>query len=332
MAKLRAGLIGIGVMGRLHARVLSNLDGVEFVGITDPACAGDSIAGLIVDSDPTRLLSEGLDYAVIATPTGLHMEVGLMLVDRGVHALIEKPLAPSAGEARTLVEAFNAAGLTGAVGHIERYNPSLQEARDRVSSGQLGRILQVATRRQGPFPSRIADVGVVMDLGTHDIDLTAWVTGEEFSQVAAVTAYRAGRQHEDMVSVSARLSGGTITSHLVNWLSPYKERTVVITGEEGSFVANTLTSDLTFYANGATSVAWDEMANFRGVQVGDVTQYAISRPEPLRLEHEAFRDSLLGRGADIVTFDQGLRVVAVAEAILASAREGRTVRVGETGS
>lgn len=329
MANLRAGLIGIGVMGKLHARLLSNLEGVDLVGIADPACAGDVIAGLRVDPDPTRLLSEGIDYAVVATPTGLHEDVGLMLVDRGVHALVEKPIAPSVEGGRRLVDAFRAAGLIGAVGHIERYNPSLQEARERIASGQLGRILHVATRRQGPFPARIADVGVVMDLGTHDIDLTAWVTGEDYTQVSAVTACRTGRVHEDMVSVSARLSGGTITNHIVNWLSPFKERTVVMTGEEGAFVANTLTADLTFYANGVTSVDWDEIVAFRGVQLGDVTRYAISRPEPLRLEHEAFRDAILGHGADIVTLEQGLRVVAVAESILDSAREGRTVQVGE---
>ena len=325
MGSLRAGLIGMGVMGNLHARILSSLDGVEFVGIADPARAGEAVAGVPVTSDPRTLLARGIDYVIVATPTGLHQEVGLMLVDHGVHALIEKPLAASFNEARTLTDAFRAAGLVGAVGHIERYNPSLQEARERIAAGQLGRILQVATRRQGPFPGRIADVGVIMDLATHDIDLTAWVTGERYAQVSAVTAFRTGRQHEDMVSVSARLAGDTIATHVVNWLSPFKERTVVITGEEGAFVANTLTADLTFHANGVSPDGWDEMSAFRGVQLGDVVKYAISRPEPLRLEHEAFRDAVLGRGADIVALEQGLRVVEVAEAILASAREGRTV-------
>lgn len=332
VAHLRAGLIGLGVMGNLHARILSSLDGVDLVGIADPARAGETVSGVLVEPSPLGLLDSGIDYAVVATPTGLHEEVGLMLVERGVHALIEKPLAPSVEEARALASAFRGAGLVGAVGHIERFNPSLQEARERIAAGQLGRILQVATRRQGPFPARIADVGVVMDLATHDIDLTAWVTGEQYARVSAVTAYRTGREHEDMVSVSAQLSGETIATHVVNWLSPFKERTVVITGEEGAFVANTLTADLTFHANGVSSDDWDEMTAFRGVQLGDVIRYAISRPEPLRLEHEAFRDAVLGREADIVTMDQGLRVVEVAEAILSSAREGRTVELSERAS
>jgi predicted dehydrogenase len=106
----------------------------------------------------------------------------------------------------------------------------------------------------------------------------------------------------------------------------------VITGEEGAFVADTLTADLTFHANGVNASGWDEMTAFRGVQLGDVVRYAIPRPEPLRVEHEAFRDAVLGRGGDIVTLEEGLRVVEVAEAILTSAREGATINLSGTGA
>ena len=325
MPRLRAGLIGMGVMGNNHARILSSLDGVDFVGIADPARAGEVIAQTKVFGNIEKLLESGIDYAVVATPTGLHEEIGLALVDHGVHALIEKPLAPTLASSHVLTEAFSRAGLVGAVGHIERYNPSLQEARRRIAAGQLGRILQVATRRQGPFPSRIADVGVVMDLATHDIDLTSWVTAERYDQVSAVTAHRTGRVQEDMVSVSGKLTDGTIATHLVNWLTPFKQRSIVITGEGFLLVADTLTADLTFYANGVRSDDWDGMAAFRGVQLGDVTRYSIPRPEPLRVEHEAFRDAVLGLNYDIVTMQDGLAVVTVAEAILQSSTSGQTV-------
>ncbi len=117
--------------------------------------------------------------------------------------------------------------------------------------GALGEIYQIATRRQGPFPGRIADVGVIKDLATHDIDLTAWVSQQEFVTVNARTAHRSGRPHEDMVLAVGTLSGGTITSHIVNWLTPFKERVTVITGENGILVADTLAADLTYYENGA---------------------------------------------------------------------------------
>ncbi len=128
----------------------------------------------------------------------------------GVHAIIEKPLAPDTPAADEARERLRDAGLVGAVGHIERYNPALQQARARLEAGDLGEVYQVATRRQGPFPARIADVGVVKDLGTHDIDLTAWVTQQSFVTVAARTAHKSGREHEDLVAVVGQLSNGTV--------------------------------------------------------------------------------------------------------------------------
>jgi UDP-N-acetylglucosamine 3-dehydrogenase len=265
---------------------------------------------------------------MVAVPTVHHEEVGLALADAGVHAIIEKPLAQDTPSARKLADAFEAAGLVGAVGHIERYNPALQQARSRLEAGELGEVYQVQTRRQGPFPARIADVGVVKDLGTHDIDLTAWVTQQEYTSVAARTAYKSGREHEDLVAVVGQLANGTVTSHLVNWLSPLKERVTIITGERGAFVADTLTADLTFFANGEVRHTWADIANFRGVSEGDVIRYAIAKPEPLRVEHENFRDAVLGKDADIVTMHQGLTTVRVAEACIESATTGQTVSLG----
>src|SRR5664280_2324478 len=210
-------------------------------------------------------------------------------------------------------------------GHVQRYNPALQSARKRLEAGELGTVYQIITRRQGPFPGRVADVGVVKDLATHDIDLTAWVTGQAFTSVSARTAFRSGREHEDLVAVVGSLADGTVTNHLVNWLSPLKERVTVITGERGTFVADTLVADLTFYANGSVPTTWSGIAQFRGVSEGDMVRYAIAKPEPLRVEHENFRDAVLGKNADIVTMEQGLTTVVVAEAMIESARTGRTI-------
>ncbi|MFE9201844.1 Gfo/Idh/MocA family protein [Micromonospora sp. NPDC007230] len=329
--KLRAGLIGLGAMGRNHARVLSGLDGVELVGIVDPA--GDVTGTLRAPVVPElgELLAMGIDYAVVACPTALHEQVGLELARNGVCALIEKPLAQSVEAAGRLVEAFEAAGLVAGVGHIERYNPALQNLRLRLEAGELGEVYQVVTRRQGPFPHRIADVGVVMDLATHDIDLTGWVTGQEYASVSARTVSRSGRLHEDMVAVVGQLADGTMVNHLVNWLSPLKERSTVITGDKGCFVADTLTADLTFYANAAIDTEWEALRAFRGVAEGDMVRYAIPKREPLLVEHERFRDAVEGKDSDIVTLRQGLRTVQVAAALLQSAADGSTVSCGSVG-
>jgi predicted dehydrogenase len=328
-ARLRAGLVGLGSMGRNHARVLAGLDGVEFVGAADPrpdaSFLGASSAAIVPDLE--ALLALGIDYCVVAAPTALHESLGVQLAENGVHALIEKPLAPDAQAAERLVKVFADRGLVGGVGHIERFNPALQSARERLERGDLGEVFQVITRRQGPFPARIGDVGVVMDLATHDIDLTAWVTQQPYTDVAARTAHRSGRQFEDLVAVVGRLHDGTVTNHLVNWLSPMKERVTMMTGERGCLVADTLTADLTFHANSSVETEWEALHNFRGVSQGDVIRYAIAKPEPLRTEHEGFRDAVAGIGGAIVSFEEGLRTVRTAEALLRSAQTGRFVLV-----
>ena len=321
---LRAGVLGYGAMGRNHARVLSSLEGVELVGIFDPAA---SVPDRVLETPVVRTLDEliaiGLDYVVVAVPTIYHLEMATALAAAGVHCLIEKPVASTAEDSRTLRDLFAAQGLVGGVGHIERYNPALQAARQRIADGMLGDIYQIATRRQGPFPGRIADVGVIKDLASHDIDLTAWVAQQEFVSVNARTAHRSGRAHEDMVVAVGTLSGGTITSHVVNWLTPFKERVTIITGEKGVLVADTLTADLTYYENARVQVAWDP-GEFRGVSEGDMTRFALDRKEPLLAEHEAFRDSVLaGEPKGIVTLAEGTRVVEIAELMVADGLEHR---------
>lgn len=328
---LRAGLVGIGMMGRHHARVLGSLEGVDLVAISDPM--GDP-HGIAADREVLKsiddLIKIGIDYAVVAAPTAFHEELALRLAEAGIHALIEKPLAIDTLAAEKISAAFKSKGLVGAVGHIERYNPALQQLRRRLDEGELGDVYQISTRRQGPFPARIADVGVIKDLATHDIDSTAWVARSRYISVSARTAHKSGRVHEDMVAAICDLENGLIANHLVNWLTPFKERLIIVSGERGAFVADTLTSDLTFYANASVETQWDSVAAFRGVSEGDVIRYAFPKPEPLRVEHESFRDAVLGlSGAtnNIVTMEQGLATVAVAGAMLESANRKESVKV-----
>lgn len=327
MAVLRAGLVGLGMMGRNHARVMASLDGVELVGVADPAGDVHGVAGAVpVVPSLVELLALGIDYAMVSTPTQLHLDTALALADAGVHALIEKPVTVDVASAHRIADAFAESSLVGAVGHIERYNPALQQARIRIARGDLGEIYQITTRRQGPFPGRIADVGVILDLATHDIDLTAWVAQEQYASVSARTAHRSGRPHEDLVAVTGALADGTVTNHLVNWLSPVKERVTMITGDKGAFVADTLTADLTYFENGMVPTE-GTLATFRGVSEGDMVRYAFPKPEPLRTEHEHFRDAVLGRPADIVTLKQAAATVAVANAVARAARDGIAVEI-----
>lgn len=329
MATLRAGLLGVGMMGRHHARVLGEVEGVELVAVADPGGDRFGVAGdLPILPDVDALIDAGIDIAVVAVPTGFHEEAALRLAAAGVHTLIEKPIAHSVEAGRRIVDAFADANLVGAVGHIERFNPALQELRRRLEAGELGAVYQIQTRRQGPFPARIADVGVAKDLASHDVDLTAWVAQSEYSSVFAQTAFKSGREYEDLIAITGQLESGIIVNHLVNWLNPLKERVTIVTGERGTFVADTGSGDLTFYANGTVATnEWDQVAAFRGVSEGDVTRYAFVKREPLRVEHEAFRDAVLGKSSDVVTLEQGLRTLEVVEAALGSAHKGEVARL-----
>lgn len=323
MSNLRVGLIGLGVMGKNHLRVLSSLEKVELVGVADPLNT-DTNFGVL--GDYKELMSQDLNYCVIAAPTGFHKEIAIYALNKGVNCLIEKPVAMNYQEAAEIQKVATDKGLIVGIGHIERYNAAIRELRKRLLAHELGEIYQISIRRQGPFPARIADVGVVKDLATHDIDLAMWLSGSTFKSVNAQTAFRSGRKYEDLVSINGQLQNNVVVNLLVNWLSPLKERSITVTGEKGAFIVDTLNSDLTFYENGVHEVSQDTYRHFKGVKQGNVISYAFDKPEPLRVEHEQFRDKLLQLPADIISIEDGVETVKVADAILvSSATEQRVV-------
>lgn len=328
MANLRAGVIGIGAMGRHHARILRELDGVDLVAVADPG--GDRFGaapGYEIGRSVQDLINARLDLAVVAVPTAYHEEVALALAEARVPTMVEKPVAASVEAARRVQDAFEQAGVLACVGHVERYNPAIAELRRRLQEGELGRVYQVSTSRLSAFPSRIGDVGVVKDLATHDINTTQWLVGAEYASVAAQTAHQTGREHEDVVAITARMADGVVANHEVNWLSPMKVRLTRVIGERGAFIADTANLSLTFWANASVPSEWETVQHFRGVTEGDMTRFALRTYEPLRAEDEAFRDAVLGIRADVVSLSDGVTTLIVAEAALESSRTGTTVQL-----
>ena len=314
-------------MGRNHARVIRTLANAELVGVADSnPDLGDFVDGAPRFESVERLIEIGLDACVVAAPTSLHRSIGELLANSQVPTLLEKPLAGSPEDAQALVSAFAKANTIGAVGHIERFNPAVQELKKRLDDGQLGDVYQIVTQRQGPFPGRIGDVGVISDLASHDVDLTGFVSSSSYDYVMASTAHKSGRKHEDLVSVTGKLQNGVVINHIVNWLSPLKERQTIVTGERGAFVASTLTGDLTFYENSQTLNDWESVANFRGVAEGNVTKYSFVKHEPLRNELETFLNAVVAKSVDaIVTLEAGLAVVETCDAIMRSAQTSQMV-------
>lgn len=305
-------------MGKNHARVLSNMSSVDELVLYDPL--GKDIGelhGKPVNDNLDSFLNQDFDYCVVSSPTSTHRDMALKLASLGLPVLIEKPLAFSVDEAVEISEAFENRGLLGAVGHIERYNPAIIALREKLASGILGKIFQITTRRVGPYSGRIRDVGVVKDLATHDIDLVLTISDSAYKSIDAQVSFPIGSGHEDSLLAIGELENGVQYSHVVNWISPTKERVTSVLGENGLIVADTLFGTLSLYENGTSVNPWDESAVLQGVSEGAVHELAVSKVEPLVQEHKTFQSAIMGKtDAGVVSLMQGLEVLKVAERIL----------------
>lgn len=313
---LRAAVIGMGSMGQNHARVLEDLQGVKLVAAVDARFdnAGGHGGALSLNS-VTELEELDIDLAVVATPTSTHCEVTLELIAQGSSVLVEKPLALNLEDAGKMFDAISQTEQIGMVGHIERFNPAVIALKAFLGEGRLGSIYQIATRRQGRFPERIVDTGVVMDLTTHDIDLVRFLSGANYEKILGCSWQLEGKKHEDLVAATGYLENGVVVNHLTNWLSQEKNRTVEVVGELGSATANTVTGELT------VSTKDQEFADFLPLTTRsfgpELVPNVDRHHEPLRLELEAFRDAVASRGESPISFVDGMEVVRVAVSLLA---------------
>jgi UDP-N-acetylglucosamine 3-dehydrogenase len=328
----RLAVIGVGAMGQSHARVAHDLDDIELVGVSD------------VDSDAvsrvaTRYGTKGFgshqdlleqtrpEAVVVAVPTSAHYSVVRDALEAGCHVLVEKPIASTLQEAGELAEMADAARRVLAVGHIERYNPAIIELRRRLAAGELGRVIQVHARRLGPFPARIRDVGVIIDLATHDLDIMRFLTASEAVRVYAEARRQIHTSREDLMSGLVRFANDTIGLLEINWLTPTKIRELFITGERGMFRVDYLTQDIFFYANAEAELGWSPLSVMRGVSEGSMTRFAIRRVEPLRAELQAFIRAVHGQTGDTVTAADGCAALRLALALITAAEEHRPVEL-----
>ena len=331
MMPLKAAVIGVGAMGRNHARVYADLPQVELVAVADvnPQVANEVARryGGRAYSDYERLLDqERPDVVSLAVPTVDHCAMALEILRRGIHLLIEKPLAYTLDEGRQIIAAAQAQGICLMVGHIERFNPAIIALREHLSAETAGRVFQIDARRQGPFPARVRDVGVVIDLAVHDVDIMRYITGSEVVRVYSETERRIHSSHEDLLTATLRLSDGIIGTLTTNWLTPTKIRELYVTGERGMFRVDYLTQDLYFYENATADGAdWETLRVLRGVSEGRMIRYAIAKREPLRGELESFVAAVAQGGPPPVSGQDGLKAIELAQALVTSGLEHRVV-------
>ena len=326
----RIALIGLGAMGRNHLRVLSEIEDASLVAVSDQdpnavAAATRRYGMKGYESWQEMLDREQLDAAVVAVPTRFHREVGLAVLGHGLHLLIEKPIAPTIDEGRALVAAAARARRLLAVGHIERFNPAVRELQRRIAAGELGRVFQVHARREGPFPARIRDVGVVIDLATHDLDVMCHVVGSDVTRVYAETEQRIHTEHEDMLNALLKFKSGAVGVLQVNWLTPTKIRELSVLGERGLFLVNYLTQELTHFKNAEVEGGGAPLDHLRTVSEGSVIRFPVVQSEPLRLELESFLRAVRDGRPVEVDGEAGLRALQLALALITSASLSRTI-------
>lgn len=334
MKPLRAGVAGLGMMGRHHARVWPEIAGVELVAVADVdeaavsrATHGRTVQGF---SDIEKMMDEaGLDVLSISVPTSFHEPIAIAAMERGIAILVEKPIAADGKAARKIIACAERTGCVATVGHIERFNPAVLELERRLDADPLGRIFQIKSRRTGPMAARIRDVGVTIDLATHDIDIMRQVARAPITRVFAEKAQRIHSTHEDLFTGLFRFESDVVGLLDINWLTPTKIRELSVAGERGMFVVDYLQQDLTFYENSQADPNFDSIAMVSGVSEGNMVRYSIQRVEPLRAELEALAAAVRGEAPVAVSLHDGLAAVLIAELALQSAATGRAVDVDE---
>jgi UDP-N-acetylglucosamine 3-dehydrogenase len=323
---LRGLVVGLGVMGTHHLRVLSSLDGVEVVAVVDPdanrrAHARRAHPHLSAHASLDEALDRNaLDFVCAAVPVPHLVATAHAALAAGLHVLVEKPTAPTEEEALALIDAAEERGLLLGVGHVERFNPAVIALKRKLEAGVIGRVHQMHARRLSPFPNRDSMLGVALDLATHDIDVMRFIGGSEVKRVFAETSQHYHEAAEDLLCATLRFDDEATGLLEVNWITPTKVRELTVTGERGTFRLDYLTQDLFLYEHATQANEWEALAGMRGGGEGDMTRFALERREPLRVEWEAFLGAVRTGGEAPVSGRDGLAALSTARAIQQAGR------------
>jgi UDP-N-acetylglucosamine 3-dehydrogenase len=296
----RIGVIGAGIMGSNHARVLAGLPDIRLVGVVDPLpehrARATDFAGCRAFARLDELFAEGVDAVTVAAPTHLHHEIALACIERNIHVLVEKPIASSVEEGHEIVAAARRAGVTLMVGHVERFNPAVAAVKQAISGED---ILSIAITRVGPFPPRMSNVGVVIDLAVHDIDLIRWFTESDIVEVQPQLS-SAVAEREDIALLQFRTASGVLAHINTNWLTPFKARSVTVATRGKYVMGDLLTRQVT------------ECFGFKPDGSYSMRHLPVGHDEPLRAELIAFIRAVRSGSQPAVTGDEGVASLEIA--------------------
>jgi predicted dehydrogenase len=293
---VRVGVVGFGSIGRHHARNLRAMDSVELVGVVDAsplALAQADALGYPTFMTSKALLNAGVDAAIISVPTSVHEDVAEEFIERSVALLIEKPIAQSMTAAKRLIARCQRAGIPLMVGYVERYNPAMEVVRDFVAGGNLGRLISMSARRVGLLPPRIRDASVLIDIGVHDIDMVAFITGARLNLVAAQGGMAVLEDRLDFASLLID-AAGCIVSIEANWLTPVKLRELSITGTRGYCRVDYITQEAWFAPSQSFEPTTDYEDLVKQYTEGTLISLPVHKREPLARELEVFISGVRG--------------------------------------
>ncbi|MEM4292955.1 MAG: Gfo/Idh/MocA family oxidoreductase [Thermoplasmata archaeon] len=315
---LRIGVIGTGVMGQNHARVAATLrKDVTLTAVSDlNEEAGRAVAkrfGCEYFMD-FREMKNRVDAVVIATPTNTHDSIAIEMLRAGKHVLVEKPLAVDVPRAEKIVEVAKEQGVVLAVGHIERHNPAVRFVKTAITKGQFGQVYAMYSKRISPFPARVNDVGVVTDIGVHEVDVQRYLAESEVVGVSAYGGKVNGGAHEDHANILLDFENGVKGTIVVNWLAPIKIRKLELLCSKVFVELDYIEQEL--------KVCTSQIMDF---EPGDSFQYPmeyntrqiyLKKQEPLKLEHEDFVNAILEKRKPLVDGTEGVQNIKVCEAVL----------------
>jgi predicted dehydrogenase len=324
-APLRVGIAGIGRMGARYLELLAARPDVEVAALADPQLPerpGASAAlarGARGYAEAIEMIDRAsVDALIVALPPRLHYAAALAAIGRGIPLLLEKPLADTVEHAVAVTRAAISAGACLQVGHVERFNPAIDLVRSQIAAGALGQVFGVRAVRCGPRPRATAEVGVVLDLAIHDIDLISYLLGARPTRVYAEAGSQAPGSDEKVLYAVMALPGGIVAELDVNWLAADEERTITVLG-----TAATLRADL--LRRGVVRHEGSGDARPSGETIATVL--AVSGRQPLAAQLDAFLDSVGRCVAPSVGVQDGMWAVYVADALRESARRHAPVTI-----
>jgi UDP-N-acetylglucosamine 3-dehydrogenase len=325
---LKIGVIGLGSMGKNHARVCSEIENIELIGVSD---INKKTAKEIAEKFDTKTffdykeLIPHIDAAIIATPTVTHHKIALDLIEEGKHVLVEKPICENIKKSEELVNKAKKENLILAVGHIERHNPAVGFIKDSLEKKKFGDLITLNSRRVSNFPGRIKDVGVVMDLGIHDIDIMYYLAGDVKSVYTRAGKFNKTIEYEDYANIILNFKNYVCGIVEVNWLTPMKVRKLFLTCSENYVEADYINQSVTISSSLFKKV---DLTNLYRVPIQyNVNKVALEKKEPLKNEINDFIKAVKEHKKPLASGEDGLIALKIAEAATISYKKGEEVKV-----